>query len=223
MSSEQIVLPSANPRASYLNAVAVAAKGGWLAAELQKDAAADKLLKAGEAEQGGQPVLQLTLRMKRSQVPLLKSALAAAGLHGAEKKGARVEEAQQTYRATPLLARAGAHLDEATAARAAAPVAGPSGREDRIATANAAAAAAPPATAAVKAPEGVVATQLVGAPPPMAEKEAQRTEAATLAHAGKAEAAEEPLVQVTLLFPLAESPVPAARPAAAPASPATPE
>jgi hypothetical protein len=39
----------------------------------------------------------------------------------------------------------------------------------------------------------------------------------------KAEAAEEPLVQVTLLFPLAESSVPAAAPAAGAAGSATPE
>jgi hypothetical protein len=58
----------------------------------------------------------------------------------------------------------------------------------------------------------------------VAEKAVQRTEAATpLSEARKAEAAEEPLVQVTLLFPLAESPVPAAPPAAGAASSVTPE
>ena len=57
----------------------------------------------------------------------------------------------------------------------------------------------------------------------MAEKKTLPAEATTLQPAPKAEAAEEPLVQVTLLFPLAESPVPAAPPAAGAATSATPQ
>jgi hypothetical protein len=106
----------------------------------------------------------------------------------------------------------------------AAPVETRFGLEDRGTVANTATAAAvPPAPAAMKAPEGVRGAAVVGSLQPVAEKEAERTEATTLVPARKAEAAEEPLVQVTLLFPLAESPVPAAPAAADAAHAATPE
>jgi len=230
-SSEQIVLPSANPRAAYFNAVAVAAKGGWLPAELQKDGAAVELLKAGKAEQGGLQVLQLTLCMKRSQVPLLKNALATAGLlQAAEKKGDRDEEARPTYVNALRLEPARADLDETHKSRivAGAPTAAPAEAltvlEDRITTAKPATAAATPlAPAAMKAPVGGGAAAAGPQQPIMAEQAGQPTEATTLGPMRKAEAAEAPLVQVTLLFPLAESPVPAAPPAAGAANSVTPE
>ena len=226
VSSEQIVLPSADPRASYFNAVAVAAKGGWLPAEQRKRAAEGELLKSGEAEQSAHQdqVLQFVFRMKRSQVPLLKSALAAAGLRAAEEKGGRAEAAQQTYDGAPRLAPARTDLDEAAKPRAAAaPMTALQGREDRITEANGAPAAAAPAPAAMKAPESVGGAEAVRLQQPVAEQKAQRSEAGTLYQTRKDEAAEEPLVQVTLLFPLAESPVPAAPPAAGAANSATPE
>jgi len=223
-SIEQIVLPSANPRASYSNAFAVAAKGGWLPAELQKDAASDEQLKAPEAEQGAHPVLQFTFRMKQSQVPLLKDALAAAGLQAAEEKGVRAQEAQQTYNGAPRLAPARTDLDEVTQSRAgAAPVTALTVHEDRITTANTPMAAARAAPAAMRAPQSAVGGAAGGVQQPMAEKKTLPAEVTTVYLASKVEAAEEPLVQVTLLFPLAESPVPAAPPAAGAATSATPQ
>jgi len=222
VSSEQIVLPSANPRAAYFNAVGVAAKGGWLPSEQQKRPADSVLLNAGEARQSAHQdrVLQLVFRMKRSQVPLLKSALAAAGLQAAEEKGGRGGEAQPTDQGAPRLAFAPARRDLNVATNAA-PTETRLGLEDRSATATAAANA--PVPAAIKAPEGAAGAEVAGPQQPMAQKEAQATEATTLYQTRKAEAAEEPLVQVTLLFPLAESAVPAAPPAAGAANSAAPE
>jgi hypothetical protein len=222
---EQIVLPSANPRAAYFNAVGVAAKGGWLPAEQQKSASDSVSLKSSEAEQSayqGQ-VLQLMFRIKQSQVPLLKNALAAAGLQAAEEKGGLGGEAQPTYQRASRLAFAPARRNLEVAANAARTETR-FGLEDHSATANTATAAAyAPAPAVMKAPEGVVGAEAAGPQQPMAQKEAQATEATTLSQTRKAEAAEEPVVQVTLLFPLAESAVPAAPPAAGATNSATPE
>ena len=221
--SEQIVLPSADPQASYSSAVVVAARGGWLPTELQKDGAARELLKASEAEPGGHPVLQLTFPMKRSQVPLLKNALAAAGLQAAEEKGGQAEEAKQTYTGAPQIARARTNLDQAAqvpSRAAAAPVTALSVHEDRATTVNAPTAAVR-AAPAMQAPRSAVAGAAGGAQPTMAEKKTLPAEVTTVYVASKVEAAEEPLVQVTLLFPLAENPVPAVPPAAGAATSAT--
>jgi hypothetical protein len=203
VSSEQIVLPSANPRTAYFNAVAVAVKGGWLPAELQKESAASEPLKASDAEQGKPQMPQLTLRMKRNQVPLLKNALADAGLPAAGEKGSRGEEFEETHRSALRAAYARTAPNQAPKSSIAAGAGGaPAETEvDRISSAAAA-----------------------SGRQPVAEQTAQRTEAATpLPEARKMKAAEEPLVRVTLLFPLAESPVPAAPPAAGAASSATSE
>jgi hypothetical protein len=207
MSSEQIVLPSSNPRTAYFNAAAVAAKGGWLPAELQKEGAVSDQLKAAEADQVGHPaqVLQFTLRMKRDQVPLLKDALAAAGLPAAAENGGRGEELKEADESAAL---------RATYARTAPDETPMSGIV----------AAAPPAPAGTEAAKSLGGAAAVSRPQPVAEKAVQRTEAATpLFEARKVETAEEPLVQVTLLFPLAESPVPAAPPAAGAADSVTPD
>ena len=105
VSSEQIVLPSANPRAAYFSAIAVAVKGGWLPADLQKRAADGTLLKFAEAEQRAHQdqALQLAFRVKQSQVPLLKNALAVAGRAGRRgERQAGAGEAQPRSRAGPL-------------------------------------------------------------------------------------------------------------------------
>jgi len=211
MTGERIVLPSANPQAAYANAVAVAAKGGWLPApagkpaERRKDSKAGDLLKA-QTEQGTHQlqVLQLTFAMKRSDVPLLKNALAAAGLQAAEEKSARVGAAEEQTGTVngalrPASAPAGADLDQTRSRANAAP-------------------------AEMKAPQVVVSAPAVGPQRQWAEPAAQPPETATYQlGARKAEAAEEPLVQVTLLFPLAESPVPARPAAAGAAGSVTPE
>jgi len=227
VSSEQIVLPSANPRAAYFNAVRVAAKGGWLPAELQKRAADGELLKSADAEQRAHQdqVLQLAFSLKRSQVPALRNALAVAGLQAAEEKNDRGEEAQPTNEGVPSLAFAPARRDLDSASNVA-PAESHFGFKDRSAAANPATAAAnAPARAAMKAPEGAAGAEAAAPRQSMAlaQKKAGPAEAATPQQAQKAEAAEEPLVQVTLLFPLAESPVPAAAPAAGAANSGTPE
>jgi len=224
-SSEQIVLPSANPRVAYFNAVGVAAKGGWLPAELQKRAAGGGLLTSSELEQRTHQdqVLQLVFSIKRSQVPLLKNALAAAGLQAAEEKGGRAEEAQPAFKGAPLLAFTPARRDLDSTSNAM-PAESRFGLEGRSAAANTVTVAArASAPAAMKAPESAGGAEAAGARQAMAPKEAQPAEATTLRPMLKAEAAEEPLVQVTLLFPLAESSVPAAAPAAGAAGSATPE
>jgi hypothetical protein len=220
--NEQIVLPSADPQAAYSKAVAVAAKGSWLPSEQQKRAADGVLLNSGETQQSARQdqVLQLAFRIKRSQVPLLKNALAAAGLQAAEEEGGRAGEAQPPYQGAPRLAFAPTRRDLNVATNAA-PAETRFGLEDRSVAASSAAYAPSPAT--IKAPEGAAGAEVAGTRQPMAQKEAQPTEAMVLGQTQKAEAAEEPFVQVTLLFPLAESAVPAAQPAAGAANSATPE
>ncbi len=224
VSGEQIVLPSANPAASYSSAVAIAVNNNWLPADQKKDAAAGEQFKAEAAQSIHQrQVLQLTFRMKQSQVPLLKNALAAAGLlRPAEAKGGRMEEAQQTYGGAPRLAAARSGLDRASDSRAAAPMTALSERENRGAAANTETAATAPAPGVMKAAGSGGGSEAVVPGQPAAEKELQRTETATPDQARRDEAAEEPLVQVTLLFPLAESPGPAAPPTTGAANSATP-
>jgi anti-sigma factor (TIGR02949 family) len=187
VSSEQIVLPSANPRASYFNAVAVAAKGGWLPPELKKDAAGELSQAGAEQSMHRRQALQLTFRMKRDQVPLLKDALAAAGLQAAEAGGGRAKTALQMREAASRLAYAPARADS-----------------------DAAKSLTNAAPAAMNVPErsGAAAGSFQQA---AAGKEAQRAEPTALEQTAKAEAAE--VVQMTLLFPLAENPMPAAAPA----------
>jgi anti-sigma factor (TIGR02949 family) len=212
----QIFLPCANPRAAYLGAVAIAAKRGWLPAELQQEGAADELLKAGAREQGRQREPQLTLRMRRSQVPLLRTALDEA-LQAIEKKGGPAEEAQLAAQppsaGAPRLAGARADRHEAAQPAAAAPMGAMS--YGRVQSANAPSAGAPPAAAGGAA--GATVRQLP------AENEAQATEGRRLSQERKAEAAEDPIVEVTLRFELLETPVPAAAPAAGAATSAAPQ
>ena len=224
VSSEQIVLPSANPPASYSRAVAIAVNNKWLPPERKKDQAAGEQFNADVGQSVHQSqVLEITFRMKRDQVPILKNALAAAGLmRPAEENGARDEESQQAQGGAPRLAAARPGLDEAARTRAAAPMKALRDREGGVATANAVTAAAGPAPAAMKAPGSGGGAEPVGPGQFVAEKEAQGADAAAAYQERKAEAAEESLVLVTLLFPLGESPGPSAPPAAGAATSTTP-
>lgn len=209
-SSEQIVLPSANPRAAYFSAVAVAVKGGWLPADREKRAAEGTRLKSAVAEQQvhQDQVLRLAFSVKRSQVPLLKNALAVAGLQAAGEKGERGGEARPTPKAAPRLAFAPARREMNTLSNAT-PAEPQFGLEDRGEAANPAAAGAnAPAAAAMQAPEGGAGADAARVRQVAQKKEP--AEAATLQQTPEGEAAEEPLVLVTLLFPLAENPAPAA-------------
>ena len=238
--SEEIVLPSANPPAAYSSAVAVAAKGGWLPAELAKDGSTGQQLKSTAGQLARQQqLLQLTLRLKQSQVPLLKNALAGAGLQATEAKGGLVQEAPQTAGSAPQIAfappRAGLDNTNRSVTNAMS-VESRFGLEERGTAANSAtAAAAPPASRAMKVPAGAglpggrpggsqggtVAGDTLQA---VSQAAAQQTAATTPMYAArKAEAAEEPVVNVTLLFPLAGVPVPAAPAATGAAKSATPE
>jgi anti-sigma factor (TIGR02949 family) len=203
-SAEQIVLPSANPQAAYSNAVALAVSNNWLPPGQPKDAAALPSAAAGQTMHNFQ-VLQLTLRMKRDQVPLLKNALASAGLQSAEKKAGRLEERQRALAAAPQFAPARENLTAAPTPRAAVSAKPLPGIENRSATMNEAMPAAPAVSAGSNS----------GLQQPIAERAVQQAETPMPEQAGNAQAAQEPFVQVTLLFPLAESPVPAAAPAAA--------
>jgi hypothetical protein len=79
--SERIgfVFLSDSPRTDYLNALTAAAKGGWLPSTAAELLLADEQEHAQKQRDKKFP-LQLKLRMKRSQVPALKEALAAASL-----------------------------------------------------------------------------------------------------------------------------------------------
>ena len=224
--SEQIVLPSANPQAAYSRAVSVATKGGWLPSEQQKRTADGVSPNSGEAEQSAQgQVLQLVFRIKRGQMPLLKNALAAAGLQAAEEKGGRDEKAQlaaqPTYQGAPQLAFAPAARREMNIASNAASAETRFGLQDRGAAQIPAAYATAPG--AIKAPEAAAGAAVAGFQQPMAQKQSQGTEVTALDQTQKTEAVEEPFVQVTLLFPLGESAVPAGLPAAEAANSASPE
>jgi anti-sigma factor (TIGR02949 family) len=226
VSSEQIVLPSANPPASYSRAVAIAVNNKWLPPGRKKDQVAGEQVNSdvGQSVHQGQ-VLELTFRMKRDQVPVLKNALAVAGLmRPAGENGARDEESQQAQGGASRLAAARPGLDEADKTRPAAPMKALRDREGGVATANTVTvtAAAGPAPAAMKAPGSGGGAEPAGTGQFVAEKEAQGADAAAAPQERKAEAAEESLVLVTLLFPLAESPVPAAPPAAGAANSTTP-
>jgi anti-sigma factor (TIGR02949 family) len=211
----QIFLPCANPRAAYLGAVAIATKRGWLPAELQQEGASDELLRAGAREQGRQREPQLTLRMKRSQVPLLRKALDEA-VQAIEAKVGPVEEAQLAAQlpaqpssaGAPQLAGARANRREAAQPAATAPMGAIS--YGGVQPVNAPGAGAPPAA-------GASVRQLP------TENVAQATEGRRQSQERKAEAAEDPIVEVTLRFELLESPVPAAAPAAGTATPAAPQ
>ncbi|MGO8702802.1 MAG: anti-sigma factor family protein [Candidatus Brocadiia bacterium] len=220
VSSEQIVLPSANPRAAYFSAIAVAVKGGWLPADLQKRAADGTLLKFAEAEQRAHQdqALQLAFSVKQSQVPLLKNALAVAGLQAAEEKDRLAGEAQPRFKGGPArLALAPARRDMDSISNVT-PAESRFGLEGGGAAANPAIAGAnAPAPAAMKAPEDAAARQSA------AQKKTEAAEPTTPQQTPETEEAKEPLVQVTLLFPLAESPAPAAMPAAGAATSATAE
>ncbi len=202
-----IFLPSANPRASYLNAMTIVAKGGWLPVELQKDGAADELWMTSGKKQGGRPEPRLTLRMKQSEVPLLEKALTDAAILAFEGKDEDAKAAGSISTGAPRLPRAEAGLNEAEQPAAAAPAAAFARRDDHAQPTNATTAAAVPAGAGGAI--GSSARQL------SAEKAPEEIGGATLDQARKTEAARDLIVEVMLEFKLLETPVPAAAAASA--------
>jgi len=70
---EEIALPSANPEAAFARARALAEERGWLAPAAEYDGLSDSF-------KDERKVPKMVLRLKRSQIPLLKDALTKAGL-----------------------------------------------------------------------------------------------------------------------------------------------
>jgi anti-sigma factor (TIGR02949 family) len=214
--NDEMTVFSENPQSTYLKVVAIATERGWLPTELRKDGEIEKAAEAEKKEPGGRAEPQhLTLRMRRSEEPLLEKELAGAAPRAFEVKGRLAEDAKSVSAGAPGLARAEAHVDEAAQPAAAARVAALPRSADRAQPANAPMAAAAPAGAG-----GAFAANARQLPP---ESAAQETDRATLQQARKTGPVEDPIVEVTLRFELWQSFVPAAAPATGPATSATPQ